>query len=216
MAPRRQRQRAHLVHGMTVTELLEASARRWGTFRMEDPPKDDSKGGEGGKPDDDKGAGGAGGGDDEPTAEELAALGDAGLRALERVREKARNATAEAEKLREKASKYDELEEANKTEAQRKDEAAKAAEQRATTAETELAQLKAALDAGLPHTMAARLRGSTPEELKKDAEELKAQLGDTGTQQQRRRRTTSDNDKGGDGPSGGMSSLIRQAAGRSR
>lgn len=197
--------------GMTPSELLEASARRWGTATMmaDDPPKDDKgKGGKDDPPKDDKPDAGK---DDEPTAEELAALGDAGKRALERVKADRDRLREQAATAAEKARKYDELEEANKTEQQKRDEAAAETAKRAEKAETDLAKLTAALDAGLPHTMAARLVGTTPAELKKDAEALKEQLGTTGTT---RRRTTSDADKGGDGPTGGMSSLIRRAAGR--
>ncbi|RAV34250.1 hypothetical protein [Corynebacterium heidelbergense] len=44
--------------------------------------------------------------------------------------------------------------------------------ERATNAERELGQLRAAMQTGLPLEMATRLRGSTPEELKQDAESL--------------------------------------------
>lgn len=204
------------VHGLTITELLALSAQRYGTAVMAEETAEEKAAREKAEADakagkDDKGKGGKTD-DGEPTEAELAALGDAGKRALERVKADRERLRAEAAAAAEKARKYDELEEANKTEQQKRDEAAAETAKRAEKAETDLAKLTAALDAGLPHTMAARLVGSTPAELKKDAEALKEQLGSTGGGRQR--RITSDADKGGDGPTGGMSSLIRRAAGR--
>lgn len=156
----------------------------------------------------------AGGGkDDEPTEAELAALGDTGKRALERIRADRDRLREEAAKLAEKATAYDKLEEANKTEQQRKDEAAAAAAKLAEESTLKLWKIEAALAAGLPHTSAARLTGTTKEELEKDAKAYKEEL-DKHAAPTTRRRTTSDADKGGDGPTGGMSALIRRQAGR--
>lgn len=161
-----------------------------------------------------KGAGGGGGGKDdgEPTEQELAALGDAGRRALERVRAQRDELKAQAEAAAEKARKYDESVEANKTEQQRKDDAAAEAARVAAESTHKLHQLEAALEAGLPHTAAARLVGKDKAELLKDAKAYKAELDANAPT--RTRRTTSDADAGGDGPTGGMSALIRRQAGR--
>lgn len=157
-------------------------------------------------------AGAGAGGGDEPTEAELAALGDTGRRALERIRAQRDEKAAEAAKLAEKAAAYDKLEEANKTEQQRKDEAAAEAQRVADEATLKLAKLEAALAAGLPHTAAPRLVGKDAAELKKDAEAYAKELAEAKPGKQR--RTTSDADKGGDGPTGGMSALIRRQAGR--
>lgn len=202
--------------GMTLAELLEASAQRWGTATMMAEETAEEKAAreaaEAKAKADDKGKGGGKDDDAEPTEEELAALGDKGKRALERVRAERDRLREEHAAAAEKAKKYDELEEANKTEQQRRDEAAAAAEKAAEEATLKLAKLEAALEAGLPHTAAARLVGTTKAELLKDAKAYAEELAANAPTRQR--RTTSDADKGGDGPTGGMSSLIRRAAGR--
>lgn len=222
---RRQRKRAIALHVAAVQARTRAL---YGTARMAvGDPLDKATGG-GGDDDAAKAAAekaateaaaaaaaaakGDGGKDDEPTEAELAALGDAGRRALERIRLQRDEKAAEAAKLAEKAAAYDKLEEANKTEQQRKDEAAAAAQRLADDSALKLAKLEAALEAGLPHTAAARLVGTTKDELLKDAKAYKAELEAAAPPP--RRRTTSDADKGGEGPTGGMSSLIRQRAGR--
>lgn len=194
-------------HGLTVTELLDRTRRLYGPARMaeETPEEKAAREAEEAK---------AKTGEGDPTEAELAALGDAGKRALERVRTERDELRVKAETAAEKARKYDELEQSNKTEQQKRDEAAAADAKRASEAETKLAKLEAALAAGLPHTAAGRLVGTSPAELKRDAEAYKAELDAAGTGTQRR-RTTSDSEKGGAGPDGGMSSLIRRAAGRS-
>jgi len=168
----------------------------------DDPDKDTSK--------DD--AGKAGGQDDDLTADELAALGDPGKRAIERIKARATAERERADALAEKASKYDEQVEASKTEQQRKDEAAKAATERAEKAEAKAMRLEVAVAAGLPVTWAARLVGNTQAELEADAKALAEDRAAT-TEPTPRRRTTSDADKGGEGPNGGMSGIIRRQAG---
>lgn len=69
-------------------------------------------------------------------------------------------------------TKAKELEEANKTEAQKLADAHKSAEERATKAEARLARLDACLKAGLDPKFAGRLQGNTPEELEADAKEF--------------------------------------------
>lgn len=203
-------------HGLTITELLAQTRRLYGGLRMADETAEEKATREAAEAkaaadakDDGKGGKGAQGGD--PTEAELAALGDAGKRALERIRTERDQLRTQAETAAEKARKYDELEEANKTEQQKRDDAAAETAKRAETAETKLAKLEAALAAGLPHTAAPRLVGTTPAELKKDAEAYAAELAANGKPV---RRTTSDADAKGTGPDGGMSSVIRRAAGR--
>jgi len=169
----------------------------------DDPDKDTSK--------DD--AGKAGGQDDDLTADELAALGDPGKRAIERIKARATAERERADALAEKASKYDEQVEANKTEQQRRDEAAKAATERAEKAEAKAMRLEVAVAAGLPVTWAARLVGNTQAELEADAKALAEDRAATTDTTTVRRRTTSDADKGGDGPGGGFSAAIRRGAG---
>lgn len=194
-----------------ITELLALHRRTYGTAVMAEETDEEKATREAAeakaKADADKG--GTGG---EPSEAELAALGDAGRRALERIRAERDEAKATAATAADKAAKYDKLEEANTTEQQRKDEAAAEAAKTAADATLRLAKLEAALEAGLPHTAAARLVGTTKAELLKDAKAYAEELAANGTRQTR--RTTSDADKGGSGPDGGMSSLIRRAAGR--
>lgn len=194
-----------------ITELLALHRRTFGTAVMAEETAEekaarekaeaDAKAGKG--KDDDSG---------EPSEEELKALGDAGKRALERVRAERDKLREQAEAAAEKARKYDELENAKLSEAEKLAAEKDAADKRATKAETDLAKLQAVLAVGLPASAASRISGTTPAELKKDAEAYKAELDEVAGG--RKRRTTGDQDKGGDGPTGGMSSLIRRAAGR--
>lgn len=147
------------------------------------------------------------------TEEQVKALGDKGLAALERLREDRRRTKEELAAASAKAQKYDELENANKTELEKLQQREKDLEAKAAGAESQLLKLSVALEAGLPHTMAARLQGSTKAELEKDAEELAKQLN-VGP-----RRTTNGNagDGGGAGAEGGsdnMDDWIRGRAGR--
>lgn len=96
-------------------------------------------------------------------------LGDAGKRALDAERS-ARKAAEKA--AREAQAKVQQYEDAQKTETEKLTGRAETAEERALAAERKVA----ALLAGLPESMAERLRGSTAEELKADAEALKAEL----------------------------------------
>lgn len=159
--------------------------------------------------------------DDDPLAglsdKELAALGDPGKRALERLRDTVRTTKEQLAAASAKAQKYDELEEANKSELEKLQGREKDAADRAANAELQLLKLSVALEAGLPHTMAPRLQGATKAELAKDAETLAADLKVTP------RRTTNANagDGGGSGGGGGgagsgdsMDDWIRGRAGR--
>lgn len=101
----------------------------------------------------------------------------AGLReALNKERTARRTFEAEAKKNSDAAKRLGELEDANKSEVQRERDKAAAAEARAAQAETRIARLEVAAEKGLGPKLAARLVGSTREELEADADELLAQL----------------------------------------
>lgn len=74
--------------------------------------------------------------------------------------------------------------EAAKTETQRLTEQLTAAQKQATEAQASALRFQVAADKGLPATIAARLQGSTLEELTADAEQLVTLLGGAGAQQQ--------------------------------
>lgn len=71
-----------------------------------------------------------------------------------------------------KVAEYDRLVEASKTDQERLEERASKAEGRLGSLETENMRLKVALEKGLPADLIERLRGTTPEELAKDADFL--------------------------------------------
>lgn len=74
------------------------------------------------------------------------------------------------------AKKLGDLEDAQKTEAQRLEERAASAEQHAAELQGELLRLQVAAAKGLPPELAARLRGGSEEELTEDADRLLALL----------------------------------------
>lgn len=122
---------------------------------------------EGAKPDPDAGK------TPEPeTKTEDKPLGEAGERALEAFKQRAREAEAKVKELSPLAEKARELEEANATELE------KATSQRdtfKTEAETKAAEnlrLRVALDKQIPADLIDRLRGDTQEELEADADKL--------------------------------------------
>lgn len=103
---------------------------------------------------------------------------------VERAKAKIRKANSENQGLRsrlkeleEKASRLDELENANKSEQQRATEAREAAEKRAVDAEQRALRLEVAAEKGLTAVQARRLIGSTKEELEADADELLETFG---------------------------------------
>lgn len=81
------------------------------------------------------------------------------------------------EDLKAKAAKFDEIEQASKTELQKLAEERDDLKQRGDTAELQVARLEVALAKGLTATQAKRLVGGTREELEADADELIADLG---------------------------------------
>lgn len=110
------------------------------------------------------------------TSEALAAqtddgLGDAGKRALQEERRKARAAQRELAELQ---KRLQEFEDRDKTEAQKLAERAAAAEKSAASAQAELLRFRIAADKKLPAELASRLQGSTPEEMVEDADKLLA------------------------------------------
>lgn len=80
--------------------------------------------------------------------------------------------TSELDALREAARRLTELEEADKTEAQKAADKAAEAEARATRAETELLRTKVAAEKGIPATEADLLTGSTRAEMEAVADRL--------------------------------------------
>lgn len=74
--------------------------------------------------------------------------------------------------LKQKAAKFDELDQASKTEQERLTERATAAEKRAAELEIRALRLEVAAENGLTTAQAKRLVGETREELEADAKEL--------------------------------------------
>lgn len=79
---------------------------------------------------------------------------------------------ADYDDLKAKASKFDEIEQASKSELERIAEERDAERQRATKAETDYLRLFVAHNFGLTPTQAKRLVGTTKEELEADAQEI--------------------------------------------
>jgi hypothetical protein len=115
-----------------------------------------------------------------------------------------RKANKEAETLR---LRLKEFEDRDKTEAQKLEERASAAESRLGPVEQENARLRVALAKGLPADLVDRLRGGSEQELAADADkllELVGQQASGGSFDGGARRTAP--------PAGDMNSLIRQQA----
>lgn len=115
---------------------------------------------------------------DDDSDESDESLRGPGKRALQRAKSERNKAREEAQALRAKVAEY---EDANKSESQRLQEAAEAANTRATSAESEARRLQAAMD-NAPEGMtldkikavAKRLSGDDEDALASDAEELYA------------------------------------------
>lgn len=99
-------------------------------------------------------------------------LGEGGLKALQAERARAKALEAQLKELEPLAARARELEEANKTDAQRKDEALAAAQQAAADATTKLARFEIATAKGLPLDAVGLLSGSTTEEIEASADAL--------------------------------------------
>ncbi|MET9550540.1 hypothetical protein ABZY36_35345 [Streptomyces sp. NPDC006627] len=134
-------------------------------------------------------------------------LGDAGKKALQEERRKARTAEKQLSELQ---KRLQEFEDRDKTEAQKLTERAAAAEKSAADAQTELMRYRVAADKKLPAELAARLRGGTPEEMAADADELLALLD----AQQQRQTPNYDGGVRQTARPTSMNDLIRQTAGR--
>ena len=94
------------------------------------------------------------------------------VKAYRATRDDLTKAKANAKTNADAAAKLQAIEDAAKTQAEKDTEARTAAEQRATQAETDLARLKVATSKGLPPELAARLVGSTEDEMAEDADRL--------------------------------------------
>jgi len=103
--------------------------------------------------------------DDHPLVKTLAAQ-----------KEQLRAARAEVAANAEKAKRFDQIEEANKTEIEKAQARADAAEKELASSRIEALRSSVALQRGLTPTQAKRLVGSTLEELQADADELLADL----------------------------------------
>lgn len=96
-------------------------------------------------------------------------LGDAGKKALEAERRKAREAAKERDTL---AARLKEFEDRDKSDSEKAAERLTAAEKRAADAEARATRLDVAFEKGLTPAQAKRLVGNTREELEADADEI--------------------------------------------
>ncbi len=83
-----------------------------------------------------------------------------------------RSRYADYDELRERATQFDALVEASKSDQERLEEAAAKAATQANTLEAENLRLKVAIAKGLPPELIGRLQGSTQKELESDADTL--------------------------------------------
>ena len=132
---------------------------------------------------------------------------------IRRLRDEAARHRNEAKEARNRAAQ---LEDQNKTEAQRQADQAAADKARADAAEARLLRFEVAAEKGIPLQLAGRLQGSTKEELSADADKLRTDFG----------IAEGDSGSTAGGPSfdggvrrpapkpKGMNGLIRQASGR--
>ena len=87
--------------------------------------------------------------------------------------------TADYADLKAKAARFDEIEQASKSEIEKVAEKATAVERERDQAQSRLNRLEVALEKGLSPSQAKRLVGDTREELEADADELLKDLGDS-------------------------------------
>lgn len=101
----------------------------------------------------------------------------------------ARKHEAQAKSNADKALKFDELQESQKSEVEKLTEAQQAAVKEAAEAKRDAARMRVALSKGLTEAQAKRLVGDTVEELEADAEELLSTFApaDNGTDDKSRR-----------------------------
>jgi hypothetical protein len=82
-----------------------------------------------------------------------------------------------------KVAEYDRLVEASKSDQQRLEERATAAEGKVPALEAENLRMRVGIEKGLPAALITRLQGATQEELERDADLLIEQFGSAGSQQ---------------------------------
>jgi hypothetical protein len=133
-------------------------------------------------------------------------LGDAGKRALDAERKRAKAAERERDQL---ATRLKEFDDRDKTEQQKAADRADAAEKRAADLEMRLLRSEVAAAKGLTPGQARRLQGETQRELEKDADDLLEEFGaknrGPGSADGGPRTTSKPTD---------MNDLLRQMAGR--
>lgn len=158
---------------------------------------------------DDAGAATDTGQHDDPTA----GLGEAGQKALaaERRAKTAaeKQAKAAQKQLDELSAKLQQYEDSQKSDLDKLTERASTAEKQAADAQTRLLRYEVAASKKLPSEWAARLQGSTQEELEADADSLLEALGT----QQRQTAPSYDGGVRQTAKTNDMNSLIRQQAG---
>ena len=147
------------------------------------------------------------------TAAGQGAATDTGDDLIARLRAENRDAKREAAALREKAKKFDEYEEASKSEQQKANDRAAAAEAKAAEQEKRVWRYEVAAAKGVPAKLAGRLQGDTKEEMEADADDLLATLTASGAGGQQRRTAGNAADEGG-APAGTMNDWIRGRAGK--
>ena len=128
-----------------------------------------------GHADDDKGTLGANGLKALEADDDKGTLGANGLKALEA--ERAAN-KASKKQIAELQAKLKEYEDVNKSEAEKTAERLATLEKDNAASRSRAERLEVALDKGLPKALAARLQGSTREELEADADELLKLVGE--------------------------------------
>ncbi|MFD7996841.1 hypothetical protein [Streptomyces mexicanus] len=151
--------------------------------------------------------------DTEQQEDVTANLSDAGKKALVEERKARtaaeRQARAAQKQLEDLSKRLQEFEDRDKTEAQKLAERATAAEKTAAAAQAELMRYRVAAEKKLPAELAARLQGSTPEEMAEDAEKLLALFN-----AQQRQTPSYDGGVRQTARPTSMNDLIRQTAGR--
>ncbi|WP_199553251.1 hypothetical protein, partial [Streptomyces sp. N35] len=145
-----------------------------------------------------------------PAPSEPTGLGEAGKKALDQERQARREAEAKLKELAPLAAKARQLEDEQKSEAEKLAEKITAAEQRAQAAEEQMLRLQVAATKGLTPAQARRLVGTSREELEADADELLASF--TSSAPPTRPRTPVEQLRPGALPSGAEPSLGDQIA----
>jgi len=160
---------AHLISSDNpnwITELLDFHRETFGAAVMEatgDPAPATDPDPKGTDPDPK--------GTDDGDETEEGKLREAGLKALQKERDARKAAETKLSELQKQ------IEDANKTEAEKQADALKSAQADALAAQAKAMKFEVAAELGLDLKLALRLNGSTREELLADGEELKAHVG---------------------------------------